>query len=182
MGKAMFSQACLFTGSGWGCLWSQVPSRGWGSPVSGPRSLLRSQDRGAVLNGKGLIMVWFSICLHCWKFSQFPLFICINCTDIVQHVNTFLFFFYVDCIDIMQFYFVSSVSTQESPHAWTQEAHRPPRSKYTPCCTDGGGGCTPSLSWLGVPHPVLARGVPHPVLAGGVLLHLGLGYPLSTTG
>ena len=42
---------------------------------------------------------------------------------------------------------------QESPPAWTQEAYRPPRSKYMPCCSSW---CTVPLSWPrwwgGVPH------------------------------
>ena len=51
---------------------------------------------------------------------------------------------------------------QESPPAWMQEAHRPPRSKYTLCCSGGGrgapaggGGWYPLpggvlVSWMGV--------------------------------
>ena len=30
------------------------------------------------------------------------------------------------------------IITQESPPAWTQEAYRPPRSKYTLCCSSWG--------------------------------------------
>ena len=67
---------------------------------------------------------------------------------------------------------------QESPPAWTQEAHRPPRSKSSLCCSvswwRGGypiqpwmGGGIPSSLGLGVPHPVL-EGVPYLVLDGGV--------------
>ena len=36
---------------------------------------------------------------------------------------------------------------QESPPAWTQEAYRPPRSKYTLCCSCWGGG----VPWAGTP-------------------------------
>ena len=39
---------------------------------------------------------------------------------------------------------------QENPPAWTQEAYRPPRSKYTLCCS-GGRGTPPPVSWMGYP-------------------------------
>ena len=63
--------------------------------------------------------------------------------------------------------------TQESPPAWTQEAHRPPRSKYSLCCSVGERGCTPTIhTWLGGGTPTRpgwggtpsrpGQGVPHP--------------------
>ena len=60
------------------------------------------------------------------------------------------------------------ICQQDSPPAWTQEAYRPPRSEYF-CCSNRGGGDTPSL--LGVPQ----LGYPHLDLAG--VPHLG--YPPS---
>ena len=48
-------------------------------------------------------------------------------------------------------YQLVELTRRESP-AWTQEACRPPRSKYLPCCSDSGGeGRHPTLS---CPHPV----------------------------
>ena len=76
------------------------------------------------------------------------------------------------------------IEIQESP-AWTQEAYRPPRNKFSLCCSvfwwRGGGRYphpvlmgervphTPIQSWLegGYPHPVLT-GVPLSSLYGGI--------------
>ena len=69
--------------------------------------------------------------------------------------------------------FQESLLLQESPPAWTQEAHRQPHSKCSLCC-----------SVLGVPHSHLAPGYPSPVLAGGYPVQgyspqPGLGTPLQ---
>ena len=58
------------------------------------------------------------------------------------------------------------ITQQESPPAWTQEAYRPLRSKYSFCCPTWGGGGTQSDD-RGVPHP-RKGGTPHPDLAGGI--------------
>ena len=59
---------------------------------------------------------------------------------------------------------------QESPPAWTQEAYRPPRSKYLLCCSDSWG----YLPWLGGGGDTYAEwGLP--TLAGGYLPWIG-GY------
>ena len=74
---------------------------------------------------------------------------------------------------------------QESPPAWTQEAHRPPCSECSLCW---------SVSWRkGVPHPVLdggrggtpsspglggTLGYPRPDLGGGTPLSAGWGTPI----
>ena len=98
-------------------------------------------------------------------------------------------------------------SPQESPPAWTQEAHRLPRSKCSLCWRGWEGypiqswmGGTPSSlgcggypiqSWMGrgtpsslgqgLPHPVLDRGVPHVmILDGGTSLSSGWGTPIQT--
>ena len=55
------------------------------------------------------------------------------------------------------------------PPAWTQEAYRPPRSKYSLCCSVLGGGGRPQ-SWLGgggTPSPDLTGGYSSPVLVRG---------------
>ena len=72
----------------------------------------------------------------------------------------------------------ANMGQQESPPAWTQEAYRPPRSKYTPCCFSWG---YPPTSWpgtciWGVP-PILLTGdgVPPPSWPGK-------GYPLFWPG
>ena len=66
---------------------------------------------------------------------------------------------------------------QESPPAWTQEAYRPPRSKYTVCCSDGGGGYPLLGGLVPLPGGYLLRGVGTPQL-DGVPPHqdLGRGY------
>ena len=62
----------------------------------------------------------------------------------------------------------------QSPPAWTQDSHRPPRSKYTLCCSGGEGvppvrGGYPLPRWIpphqldGYPPPVQTwEGVPPP--------------------
>ena len=69
---------------------------------------------------------------------------------------------------------------QESPPAWTQEAYRPPHSKYMLCWSCGGDtpcwGVPPVQTWeRGIPHqldgvpscPDLGRGYPRPDLGSG---------------
>ena len=53
---------------------------------------------------------------------------------------------------------------EENPPAWTQEAYRPSRSKCSLCC---------SISWQGVPHPVLDGGYPIQCWTGGIPSSLG---------
>ena len=78
---------------------------------------------------------------------------------------------------------------QESPPAWTQEAYRPPRSKYTLCCSDWGYLLPPlSRSQVrmggGYPHqeewgtPFSQMGV-HPSTGWRYPLLAGWGYPQS---
>ena len=69
-----------------------------------------------------------------------------------------------------------TIYKQESPPAWTQEAHRPPRSKYTLCCSGRGvplpervpppgkiGTPPPIQTWEEVPpHPEGRYPPPHP--------------------
>ena len=62
--------------------------------------------------------------------------------------NTFDFLLFED--------FFVKINEQQSPPAWTQEAYRPPRSKYSICCPIPGGR-----------YPIPGRGVPHPSLAEG---------------
>ena len=59
---------------------------------------------------------------------------------------------------------------QESPPAWTQEAYRPPRSKYTLCCCSWGVPPSWPGTWIegGFPPILLTRGgVSHPVDSRG---------------
>ena len=72
---------------------------------------------------------------------------------------------------------VENQDVQESPPAWTQEAHRPPRSKYTLCCSGRGtpsqvGYPSPSRPGKGYPPPSAGWGVPPSQTWEGVPLPL----------
>ena len=71
------------------------------------------------------------------------------------------------------------IHKQASPPAWTQEAYRPPRSKYMLCCCSWGNppprpdmgpgwGGYPHSADGGYPHPDLGRGYPYPDLGPGL--------------
>ena len=62
---------------------------------------------------------------------------------------------------------------QERPPVWTQEAYRPPRSKYSLCCPILGGGVP--HSWLGR-YPIPGKGVSH--LWPGWYPNLGYPFPI----
>ena len=80
-------------------------------------------------------------------------------------ISTWLFFPCFSSFFKIVFYFALKTNhldllfQQETPPAWTQEAHRPPRSKCSLCWSVSWGG--------GVPHSVRENRVPHPVLDGG---------------
>ena len=77
------------------------------------------------------------------------------------------------CTRTVKHLILSLVIEKESPPAWTQEAYRPRRIKYSICCPIPGGG--------GAGVPTMARGVP--TLVGGYLPCLGgtyLGQPVPT--
>ena len=57
-------------------------------------------------------------------------------------------------------FLVWTLSLQESPPTWMQEANCPPRSKYSFCCPSQGG--TPSWPGLGGVFPILGWGVGYP--------------------
>ena len=85
-----------------------------------------------------------------------------------------------------------NIFKQDSPPAWTQEAYRPPCSKYSLCCPNWvppprpgyppsqgtppgyppGQGTPPSWTWQGTPPPRL----PHDIL-GNVAKHCGIWVP-----
>ena len=60
---------------------------------------------------------------------------------------------------------------QESHPAWTQEAYRPRRSKYTLCCSSRGYPPFWDLTWMGVTHPTLP-----PIPIPGIWPKQGVGY------
>ena len=60
------------------------------------------------------------------------------------------------------------IEQQESPPAWTQEAYRPPSSKYSLCwLVSWRGGATSIQSQWGYPPSSLDKGVPPSSLNGG---------------
>ena len=72
-------------------------------------------------------------------------------------------------------------SSQKSPPAWTQEAYRPLRSKYSLCCPISGGKGTPVLTGgRGGWYPSLARGVPQSWPGGTPSLAMGATPPGGT--
>ena len=81
-----------------------------------------------------------------------------------------------------------TVFNQESPPTRTQELYRPPRSKFSLCCSEswrGEEGVPPSSpDWEGgVPHPdTTGRGVPSQPARWGIPQLVRWGYPLIRTG